>query len=429
VVRWTYALLCIAACGGTKSSSPSSGPDAVPATDAAVMLDAPDDPCAAVTPVCTAVPSGYAAGDGMRVVDRCAFPLSDRGQWTDHAALVDALPASVARVTLADVANDLNRTATRVTSVPGNPPGLTRAFQWQSGDETVAYWTPQGITGSFDGRDDGLVDGKKLVLVSWYYDQASDPGSTADKGVRIAIADVTDPANVRYRFALLVEPIAKGGRTDFAPIAVHAGGLAWIGDYLYVPVTGTGFRVFDLSRILRVDTAKDVLGYDAATDTYYAHSYSYAIPQVGMYSDAGTCAPVFSFVALDRSTTPPTLVSGEYAASSLAGRLYRWPLDASGRLVVTSSGHVIPDGAWFEGQSNVQGAMARADTFWLSSSAPAGAAGALYRTRVGHPSTTLGWIDSPEDLAFDPQLKALWSLSEGNGARYVIASSLSAISP
>ena len=393
------------------------------------MIDAPPDPCAGVTPECTAVPSGYAAGDGMRAVDRCAFPLADRGQWIDHAALVDALPASVARVTLADVAGDLNRTATRVTSVPGNPPGLTRAFQWQSGDETVAYWTPQGITGSFDGRDDGLVDGKKLVLVSWYYDQASDPGSTTNKGVRIAIADVTDPANVRYRFALLVEPVEKAGRTDFAPIAIHAGGLAWVGDYLYVPVTGSGFRVFDLSRILRVSTAKDQLGYDAATDTYYAHGYSYAIPQVGMYSDVGTCEPVFSFVALDRSTTPPTLVSGEYAASSLAGRLYRWPLDASGRLVVTASGHVIPDGAWFEGQSNVQGAMAHDDTFWLSSSAPAGAAGALYRTKVGSSSTTLGWIDSPEDLAFDPQAKVLWSLSEGNGARYVIAVSLSAISP
>jgi len=382
-----------------------------------------------VTPECTAVPAGYVAGDGMREVDRCAFPMSDRGQWVDHAALVDALPTSVARVTLADVANDLNRTATRVTSVPGNPPGLTRAFEWQSGDETVAYWTPQGLTGSFDGRDDGLVDGKKLLMVSWYYDQASDPGSTVDKGVRIAIADVTDPVNVRYRFALLVEPISKAGRTDFAPIAVHAGGLAWVGDYLYVPVTGSGFRVFDLSRILRVSAAQDLLGYDATTDTYYAHGYSYVIPQVGTYADAGTCNSVFSFVALDRSTTPPTLISGEYAASSLAGRLYRWPLDASGRLVVTSSGHVIPDGAWFEGQSNVQGAMAHDDTWFLSSSAPSGAAGALYRTRVNAHSTTLGWIDSPEDLAFDPQLKALWSLSEGNGARYVIASSLSAISP
>jgi hypothetical protein len=43
------------------------------------------------------------------------------------------------------------------------------------------------------------------------------------------------------------------------------------------------------------------------------------------------------------------------------------------------------------------------------------------------PSTTLGWIDSPEDLAFDPQAKAVWSLSEAANARYVIAVRLDAI--
>ena len=36
--------------------------------------------------------------------------------------------------------------------------------------------------------------------MSWYYDLASDPSSTVDKGVRIAIVDVTDPAAIRYRF-------------------------------------------------------------------------------------------------------------------------------------------------------------------------------------------------------------------------------------
>ena len=47
------------------------------------------------------------------------------------------------------------------------------------------------MTGSFDGATAGTVGGRKLVLVSWYYTMANDTGSTVDKGVRIAIADVT----------------------------------------------------------------------------------------------------------------------------------------------------------------------------------------------------------------------------------------------
>ena len=385
---------------------------------------APPDPCQGMTAACPAAPAGFNRGDGLRAIDHCAFPMQDRATWTDRSALIDALPASLSRVSLADVITDLNRTGVVQTAaqVPGNPPGVTRAFAWESGDESVAYWIPQGIAGSFESNDSGLVAGKKLVLVSWYYDLASDPGSMAEKGVRIAIADVTDANAVTYRFALLVEPIANGGRTDFAPVNVHAGGIAWFGDLLYVPVTGSGFRVFDLSRILRVDGTDDLLGYNTTTAKYDAHGYRYVIPQIGEYTDAGTCNMVFSYVALDRTSSPPSLISGEYDSTSVTGRIFRWPLDPNtSRLQLTDAQRVIPDGAWFTGESHVQGGVAHDDTFWLSSSQPAGSAGALYRVRVATPSTTLGWIDSPEDLAFDPQLDAVWSLSEATNARSVIA--------
>nr|MBA3540094.1 hypothetical protein [Deltaproteobacteria bacterium] len=363
-------------------------------------------------------------------IDRCAFPLTDRGTWIDHGAIIDAFPETLARVTLADVALDLNRAAVTRTAaqVPGNPPGVQRAFAWQAGDESVAYWIPQGITGSFDGRADGLVAGKKLVLVSWYYEQAQDPGSTADKGVRIAIADVTDPAAVTYRFALLVEPVMTAGQPSFAPVSVHAGGIAWFGDLLYVPVTGSGFRVFDLSKIMRTESVADRLGYDPATGMFDAHGYRYVIPEVSEYVDAGACEARFSYVALDRSSSPPSLVSGEYDSATVTGRVFRWPLDpATGRLQLTDANRVVADGAWFAGESHVQGGLAHDATFWLSSSQPAGSGGALYRARVDAPSATLGWIDSPEDLAFDPQANLVWSLSEGLDARYVIGVALGAI--
>lgn len=427
--RTALVVALVAACDGGGSAS-DAGDVAIDAASDAPGDAANTDPCPAAPPACPTVPAGYALGDGLRAIDRCAFPLAERDTWAVRAAIVDALPASVPRVSLADVAGDLNRVATRVTAaqVPGDPPGVQRAFTWQAGDRDVAYWIPQGLTGSFDARADGTVAGRRFLLVSWYHDRALEPGATADKGVRLAIVDVTDPANVRYRLALLVDPVVRDGRSDLDPVTVHSGGLAWYGDHLYVPDTSRGLRVFDLTRILAVDPSQDRLGYDPASGAYHAHGYRYVIPQVDTYAIEGACAPRFSYVAVDRTTSPPSLLSGEYDATSIGGRLYRWPLDAAtGRLALTDRGRVVPDGAWFLGQTHVQGAAARGPLTWLSSSAPAAGAGALVRTPVGARSTTLGWIDSPEDLAFDQGGDLLWSLSEAAGARYVIAVARTAI--
>jgi len=417
----------VVACGGGDAGPSDATPN--PVADASVDAAAIADPCPATPPVCPAVPGDLERGGGLRALDRCAFPLvADDVTAAEHDAWIDQLPTSLARVTLAEVAVDLNRAATRITAaqLPGSAPGVRNAYRWESGDEAVAYWIPQGITGSFDGVAPGTVAGRKLVLVSWYYSQADDPGSTVDKGVRIAIVDVTNPAAAAYRFALLVEPTFDGTRASFRAVPVHAGGLAWIGDRLYVPVTGSGFRVFDLSRILRLDGVDDRIGLDAS-GLYHAHGYRYAIPQIATYASTGACAPRFSFVALDRSSRPPSLISGEYDATSVAGRLYRWPLAADGSLQRTDRGRVIADGAWFSGESHIQGGIALDETFWLSSSQPAGGAGALYRARVDTPSTTLGWSDTPEDLAFDPQASSMWSVSEGLDARYVFEVALDAI--
>lgn len=426
-------ILALVACGGgadaTDRTDDGNPDDASTDTvDADADGSGLEDPCPAAAPACPTAPSGFGAGDPLAAIDRCAFPLTDGGTWTDQAALVDALPAEVPRVTLADVALDLNRTGTEVAAaeIPGRPPGVRSAFGWESGDQGVEYWIPQGITGSFDGMASGTVGSRKLVLVSWYYEQANDPGSTVEKGVRIAIADVTNPAAVGYRFALLVEPVASGGRTDFAPVRIHAGGLAWVGDYLYVPVTGSGFRVFDLAHILKVDTSKDALGYDAATGAYHAHSYAYAIPQVGVYTDAGACDSVFSFVALDRSTS--SLLSGEYSSEVPTGRLMRWPIDlATGRLVETERGRVVPDGVWFIGHTHVQGALSRGETFWLSSSRPVAGAGELVRTGASGAPATFPWVDAPEDLAFDPATNELWCASEHVDKRFVFSVAATAI--
>jgi hypothetical protein len=388
------------------------------------------DPCEGQTPTCPPA-SGVDEGGGMEPIDRCAFPMEDRDTWNENGELVDRLAEVLDQVDVADVLGHLNRNAVTIApgDLPGEVPEVTSAFAWRSGDETVRYWIPQGITGSGDGVDGGRVDGRRVLLVSWYYDRAEDPGSAVEKGVRIALVDATDPDAIGYRFLLLVEPIADGDRPSFGPVAIHAGGLAWVGDLLYVVDTTRGLRVFDLSRMLRVETGIDTIGYDPGSDAYYAHGYAYVVPQTGAYDQSSSCSPRFSFVSLDRTTSPPSLLTGEYDADTVHGRLYRWPLEpGSDRLrQVGTAGRVIPEAAWFSSHSHVQGALSHDDTFWLSSSKPAGARGILYRTAERQPSTSLGWSATPEDLSYDPTDGLLWSLSEGLGARYVFALPLDAV--
>ncbi|MFO0617418.1 MAG: hypothetical protein U0414_32780 [Polyangiaceae bacterium] len=406
------------ATGGNTTTAASSG-----SSSSSGAGGAPTDPCAAVMPNCPQnVP--MSAGLGLKSTDRCAFPIHDDDTWASNTALIADLALKNPIRTLGDILlTDLNRTATAVTSadLPGSVTEFRSGFEWEAGDESVAYWIPQGITQSGDGSSSGTVAGHKVVLVSWYYDKSQEPGSAIEKGVRLAIVDPT-LATIKYRFVLLVEPKA-GSPVDFSPIQIHAGGLAWFDHWLYVVDTQKGFRVFDLDKMLTVDTTKDFIGYDAATQKYYAANYKYVLPQVGAYTTTSACSQVFSFTSIDRSTTPPTLLSGEYcnaggSCGALAGRLFRYKLGADGLLPTGTS---WPSDAAFMGETQIQGATSYNKKYYLSSSAPAGGAGALYVLPTSGPSKTVGWIDSPEDVAFDPMQMRLWSLSEALGARFVFS--------
>jgi hypothetical protein len=271
--------------------------------------------------------------------------------------------------------------------------------------------------------------GRRIVVVSWYHDVAKQPGATDKKGVRLSFVDVTDAANPTYRHVLLVEPAGTTGAPDFKPINIHAGGIAWYGDHLYVADTGKGFRVFDTRHILKVATDADSIGCGGGTCR--AGLYKYALPQVGAYVEDSACSLIFSWVSLDRSVTPPTLVSGEYCSTTacsgqLAGRVFRWPLDpATERLSPAVS---WPSSAYLMGQKQVQGGTAHSGTFFLSSSAPAAGGGALYRVKPAK-SKTSAWIDSPEDLMVDGVNGWLWTLSEAEGARFVMAAALASYPP
>jgi len=134
-------------------------------------------------------------------------------------------------------------------------------------------------------------------------------------------------------------------------------------------------RVFDLRQIFQADTTEDVIGCDAASCK--AGLYKYVLPQVGRYQRVTPCdaPPIFSFLALDRSLSPPALVAGEYCsdtacAGPLAGRIFRYSLDPESGLLAADQ--TFARDAFYTGERQVQGGVSNGDTFFLSSSAPAG---------------------------------------------------------
>jgi hypothetical protein len=270
-----------------------------------------------------------------------------------------------------------------------------------------------------------MYQNKRILIVSWYHKPDQDPNSSINKGVRVSFVDLTSLNNIRYRHALLVEPMIKDGRADYKPVTIHAGGLVWVGDYLYIPDTTRGFRVFDLTRILQVQTSDNSLGgYIASLNAYHAFGYKYIIPQVNLYTHCpNSCCVRFSFASLNISTNPAALLSGEYSSSHDGGRLHIWPLDlATGRLITTNN-TVIASTAFFPGVRKMQGAAQVGNNFWISSSQPKTSSptspGSLYRGSLNQAIATFRYPYPPEDMYYASSGSALWSHNENPNQRFV----------
>lgn len=351
--------------GGTGAAGKGGG---APACIAEICGNGIDDDCDGdVDETCVCPADGAIAGlaehDGPRAITPSSFAVVDTDEWTTNAARI----ASWGLPTVGIAALPLNRTGTKIASL--GIPGFNLGFAWEPGDAKVQYWTPQGLTG-------GTVGTKKLLVASWHYDECHNTtddnvrvdGAT-DKGARVSFVDVTNAAGpFPYRHALLVEPTATG----FQHVPVHAGGISWVGRYLYVVDTSRGFRVFDLDQIKQVsDAAVCANRIGAYQSSYCAAGYAYVLPQVGAYvlpkGFPTSCRPVFSVLGKDTSGTVDALLSAEYRNDSIYGRLFRWPLAASGKLAADGNGVVHPNAAFYMGNRNVQGVAGESSKYWLSS--------------------------------------------------------------
>ncbi len=370
----------------------------------------------------------------LSALDECRFGLKAPVDWAGGEALVEALVGELGVVGWAEVLQHLNRRTKRAgvtnrTAIPQFAEGYT----WNSGDDDVAYWYPQGITGSSDASADELIAGRRLTLVSWYHKDAE--GGGAQRGVRVSVVDMGLVGVDRddYRHLLLVEPFWDGETPDFRAVEIHAGGIAWTGRYMLVADTSHGLRVFDMERVMQVETGEGDRMGRGGDGEYHARGYRYVVPQVGRFDrleeDEGGCPVRFSFVAMDRSSDPPSVVTGEYHRDDLLGRVVRWDLDPATGLpaVGVAAGAVMPAReAHVSGRTKMQGALAWDGRWYLSCSSQFGRFGRLYRTAAGWDGGWLAWAYGAEDLYLERNLGLLWTAAEHPGTRDVVSVPLDA---
>lgn len=363
---------------------------------------------------------------------------------------VDALDAQLRKSGVQQLLAEANRPATfgEACATPAfagmTPPAQRYCFDPQDtgpvgGDDRVE-WVPQGVTTVADAQQDELWGASQALLVSWY-DKRTEP----KKGVRITFLE---PNTKKYRHVLLVYPYTNSkGNPSYEIVGrpqggIHAGGILWYGNYLYVADTTRGVRVFDMRSIFDLakspnGDAKDQKRIGRQDGVYYGFGYRYVMPQVGAWVNAagpdndgtfackGSGAPKFSYVSIDRSAVPDRLVTGEYCSSKDPGRVARWPLDgATGQLMPDPrDGHVHATDVYRLPDHNVQGAVSNGATWYLSRSHGGSAGQLLLATPDASPQGSLHLTDSrpagigPEDLSFWPSHNEVWTVTEHAGRR------------
>ncbi|MDT0345262.1 hypothetical protein [Streptomyces litchfieldiae] len=342
-------------------------------------------------------------------------------------------------------------------------------YCFESDDSLSQEWIPQAVTGVWDAQaDETWGESARPVLTGWYdsTNPGRDDGCTAaesdacnEKGVRVSFVD---PATRTYRHVLLVWPYYNSyGNISFDAVhasenprqnGIHAGGMVWYGNYLYVADTFNGIRVFDMRYIMDLNPDQDAARDDPTPDgltsnvrdnrkvgrqsgVWYSYGYRYVMPQVASWtfsstqynsgsssSCADTGAPRASYLSLDRSGTDQLLL-GEYCQPSAAqpstGRVGAYPVAA---LAATTGTVAAASGStYFLPTHQVQG-VARYNGDWFINQSHRYSNGSLWRARVtsgqlalngGEIRTAVG----PEDLGYEHgtgtgRAPRLWSVSE-----------------
>lgn len=356
-------------------------------------------------------------------------------------SLVNQLDAALPKQGLTELMELANREAgwdgaCGSTGIYGPDLAVNHRVCWKSDDATSTEWVPQAISGVSDAQEDedwGTSNAEPIVVGSY---DAQNPGRSdyeagRENCVQTAASDACNEKGVRitffnqatqmYRHVLLVWPYinsknhisfdalhAREGKCTSsvtsscrAQNGIHAGGMVWYGNYLYVADTANGMRVFDLRRIMDLnpdnnadvnDPTPDGLVSDVLdkkrvgrqSNVWYSYGYRYVMPQVATLTFTAprttgdtsgnqcyaTARPKASYVSLDRTDTDH-LVLGEYCntnnGGSSPGRVGTYPMTAlttavegaPGTLANADAAYGLPTGATFNGEAlwhKIQGA-------------------------------------------------------------------------
>lgn len=402
----------------------------------------------AFAPPAAAAPAAPALSD---------FQLMPAG--TDLPSRVAALDAQLPKLGVQNILAQANRTdapkSADCTSpaLSTNTKHVVRKFCFNGGDTSTDEWIPQGITTVSDAVDDELWGAKQAILVSWY-DDKTDPV----KGVRVSFLDT---ATGNYQHVLLVYPYINSSQNpsyeqvttpqEGAGESVHAGGIVWYGNYLYMVDTVRGIRIFDMRYIFDIKSASNGDVDDSGKvgrhgDTYYSYGYRYVMPQVYSFSNPGGLAEFppdykcyasgpqkFSYLSLDRSTSPRVMITGEYCANqndpNLNGRVAQWPLEATtGWPALSSDGRWHATSAYRLPKPRVQGALSL-DGRWYLNSTGGGTTGPGHLQAALPSGSGTGVLTADgteydvaigvEDLSYWRSTHELWTVTEHKDKRII----------
>jgi hypothetical protein len=363
-----------------------------------------------------------AAATGPATLPASEFTLT--ANYHQFDALNSALTTNLGTASVATVMANANHDR---AALPGtfSVAGLDTGFRFDGGDNSDCTNYPQGITTSRDAIGDtngGNYDGHQLVLVSWYTKNGCDG---AEDRSRITLVDWDATYPNTYRKILLVQPTGTTSAPSFTDIPIHAGGVSWYGDYLYIADTGHGMRVFTMKDILKTNTGGTASQIGCTSTTVcHAHNYAYVLPQIGTITSNTTSGTnlVWSTISLDRVSgsivmTEYTCQSGCTAYPNRAPRAVRFPFssDATTFAATTTAGQALQL-PWY----NLNGVASHNGRWWFNSS---GQRKLYYWSPTAGPAT-FTWVSGGESLSYwedSTQPDLLWSLQETAGNRNAFA--------
>jgi hypothetical protein len=127
-----------------------------------------------------------------------------------------------------------------------------------------------------------------------------------------------------------------------------------------------------------------------------------------------------SWISLDRTTTPDSILVGEYneTCTNPGCRVIRWNIDYTTRLLVNSGGIATASEAVSHGNAKIQGGTTINGKFFLAQSTE----GRLitWTWTGGKNPNDNTFPHSPEDLSYEKGV-GLWTLMETPGSRSVFA--------